>query len=216
MWNARSIPPYESFTIACDQTFLADRCTPGTHVQFIIRSSDGRTFAQTLAPGSGASAVLLRGGYAMGPAGAPFGFYRRTPVPGAAAPPSPPNLAPDPLQTIAVVSAVDRAYEIRLDGIVTVGSRSCYHLRLRALRDPLGYPLRELWIDTATYDVVRLTYAWPFNGTSASVTYDFAPVGAQAIWSIVHIDATAGREHVAEDLQNIEFPASEPPADFTP
>jgi hypothetical protein len=59
---------------------------------------------------------------------------------------------------------------------------------------------------------------------TADITYDFAAVGPQAIWTIVHIQAEAVThgflashvEHVSEDLQNITFPASEPDADFTP
>lgn len=218
------MPPYESFTLPCAATLLAQRCSAGTTVQFIVRLADGRSFAQTVAADGRPSTVLVRGQYIAGPAGAPLGFYRRTPVPGASAPPAAPNLAPDPFATIAVVSAVDRAYAIVLAGIVTVNGRECYDLQLRALRDPESYPLRELWVDTTTYDVVRLAYAWPYNGVTARVTYDFAPVGPRDIWTVVHIDAvavshalfTTHTEHVAEDLHDITFPAVEPDADFVP
>ena len=215
-WNARTLPPYESFTLPCEATFLADRCTAGTRVQFVVRLRDGRTFAHTIDRNGSPGSVLLRGGYVYGPAGAPFGFYRRTPEPGASVPPPPPNLAPDPIGTIATVSAVDRAYAIALAGLETIGTRRCWHLRLRPLRDPDWYPLRELWIDTTSYEVVRLIYAWPFNTTTASITYDFAPAGAQGIWSIVHIDAQAGAQRVGDDLDAIDFPPSEPEDDFTP
>jgi len=217
------VPAYESFTLPCSATLLADRCSAGTQVEFIVRLSDGRTFAQTVAAGGRPATVLLHGGYIVGPAGAPFGFYRRAPVPGATTAP-PPNLAEDPLGTIATVTAVDRAYAIALADVERVGTRACYHLRLRPLRDPQSYPLRDLWVDTTSYDVVRLTYAWPYNDTTANVTYDFAPIGSQALWAIVHIGAqavshglfTTRVEQVSEDLQNIAFPASEPAADFIP
>jgi hypothetical protein len=223
-WNARALPPYESFTLPCDATFLAKSCTTGTLVQFIVRLRDGRTFAQTLTPDGRPAIVLVRGGYAFGPAGAPLGFYRRAPVAGATAPPTPPNLAADPIETIAVVRAVDRAYAISYVETSTIGTRTVYHLRLRPIRDPQQYPLRELWIDTTSYDVVRLTYVWPYNATTASITYDFAPAGSQGIWSIVHIDAqatshglfTAHTEHVSEDLHDITFPANVPDEDFEP
>lgn len=135
-----------------------------------------------------------------------------------------PNLAEDPIITIATVTAVDRAYAITLTGTERIGTHTCYHLRLRPLRDPQSYPLRDLWVDTTTYDVVRLTYVWPYNDITADVTYDFAPVGPQAIWAIVHIEGqavshglfTTHVERVSEDLQNIDFPASEPDADFVP
>ena len=205
VWSARAAPAYESFTVPCEETFLASQCEAGTVVQFIVRLADGRTFAQTLTSDGHPATVLLRGGYAFGPAGAPFGFYRRVPLPGATLAPRPPNLIEDPIATIATVSAVDRAYDIALVGTEAVDGHSCYYLRLRPLRDPQAYPLRELWVDTA-------------------VTYDFAPVGASGFWSIVHIDAAAvshglfatHAEHVSEDLHNITFPASEPDADFSP
>jgi hypothetical protein len=227
VWNARAKPPYETFTIACDETFLADRCAGDTQVQFIIRLADGRTYAHTLARDGSASRVLMRGGYVVGPAGAPFGFFRRTPTPGAPPQPAPPNLVADPIETIdtiATVSAVDRAYDITLAGIETLGARRCYHLRLRPLRDPVSYPLRDLWIDTASDDVVRLTYAQPFNATTAAVVYDFAPAGAQSFWSIVHIEASASvralfsshTDRVSEELHDIEFPPSEPAEYFDP
>ncbi len=222
-WNARVVPPYESFTLPCEQTFLAKSCTDGTVVQFIVRLGDGRTFAQTLNADGRPGIVLLRGGYAVGPAGAPLGFYRRAPAQGATTPPTPPNLAADPMQTIAVVRAVDRAYDISYVETTTIGAHTVYHLRLRPLRDPQQYPLRELWVDTTTYDVVRLTYVWPYNNTTANITYDFAPAGPQSLWSIVHIDAQATShglfgthtEHVSQDLHDITFPASVPDEDFS-
>jgi hypothetical protein len=223
-WNARVVPPYESFTLPCESTFLANSCSAGTVVQFIVRLRDGRTFAQTLGADGRPETVLLRGGYAFGPAGAPLGFYRRAPAPGATLAPTPPNLAADPIQTIAVVKAVDRAYDITYVGVATLDAHTAYHLHLRPLRDPQQYPLRELWVDTTTYDVVRLTYVWPYNTITANITYDFAPAGAQSIWSIVHIDAEATShglfsthtEHVSEDLQHIDFPPSAPDDDFEP
>ena len=224
VWNARAVPAYESFTLPCDETFLANSCTAGTVLQFIVRLRDGRTFAQTLTADGRPGTVLLRGGYAFGPAGAPFGFYRRTPVAGATPPPSPPNLAADPMQTITTVRAVDRAYDISYLETTTIEARTVYHLRFRPLHDPQHYPLRELWVDTATYDVVRLTYAWPYNTITASITYDFAPVGPARVWSIVHIDAqatshglfAAHTEHVGEDLHDIAFPVNVPDEDFIP
>jgi len=223
-WVQRTQPSFESFTLPCGETFLANQCAAGATVQFIVRLGDGRTFAQTLDAQGRPATILLRGGYAMGPAGAPFGFYRRAPRPGANAAAPPPNLAPDPLATIAVVAAVDHAYAVTLDGIVTLGAHACYHLHLRPLRDAQAYPLRELWIDTATYDVRRLRYTWPYNDITTDVTYDFAPIGPNAIWCIVHIDAraishglfTSHVEHVGEDLHDIAFPVNVPADDFEP
>ncbi len=206
VWNARAVAPYESFTLPCAQTFLANRCEPGTEVRFVVRMSDGKDAVFTV-PAPGVAAVTLeRGGYIFGPAGAPFGFYRASAVASAPAPSPPPNLAEDPMQTIATVTAVDRAYDIRFAGTVTVDARPCYHLVLRPLRDPGRFRLRELWIEEGTYQVVRLTYEQPFNSTTATVHYDFAPAGKANVWTIVHIDAEAKHEEpVSEDLQNIQF-----------
>lgn len=223
-WNARAVPPYESFTLPCDETFLAKSCNAGTVVQFIVRLHDGRTFAQTLDADGRPGTVLVRGGYAFGPAGAPLGFYRRAPAQGTAPLSAPPNLAADPMQTIAVVEAVDRAYDISYIETTTIGAHTVYHLRLHPLRNPQQYPLRDLWIDTTTYDVMRLTYVWPYNDSTASITYDFAATGREGIWSIVHIDAqavshglfTTHTEHVSEDLRDITFPVNVPDEDFRP
>lgn len=216
-WNARSVPPYESFELDCDQTFLADRCGHGTIVQFIVRSADGRSFAQTLDAQGKPGVVLLRGGNMFGPAGAPFGFYRRTPVPGAALAYTPPPAAPsDPIATIASVTAVDRAYDVTPAGAQSVDGVPCIRLKLRPLRDPSLYPLRELLVQRETNRIAALTYAQPYNGGYAIVHYRFAAVGPHAYWTIVHIDASAGREYVSEDLANITFPAVVPASDFTP
>jgi hypothetical protein len=97
-----------------------------------------------------------------------------------------------------------------------VDGRDCYRLRLRPLRDPSLYPLRELAVERKTNQIVALTYAQSYNATFATVNYRFAPIGAQEFWVIVHIDAEAGRERVSQDLQNIAFPTNVPASDFTP
>jgi hypothetical protein len=224
VWNERAAAPFESFTLPCESTLFAKRCAPGANVAFVVRLADGRAYAHTIAQSSRPAMVLMRGGFIAGPAGAPLGFYRRVPVPGQTPPASPPNLAPDPLQTIATVAAVDRAYDVRLVAIENIGNRPAYHLTLRPLRDSELYPLRELMVDTANDRIVRLTYAQPFNGTTATVHYDFAAAGSQGIWTIVHIDAeattrslfTSKVQRVSEDLHDIAFPKSEPPEDFQP
>lgn len=157
----------------------------------------------------------MHGGYITGPAGAPFGFYRRVPATPLATPP-PPNLAADPIQTIATVQAVDRAYAISLVGTETVRGYVTMHLKLRPLRDPDLYPLRDLWVDQTTSNVVRLTYEQPFGPARAQITYDFAPSGVPPAWVIAAISASAGRQHVEQELGDISFPTTEPDADFTP
>jgi hypothetical protein len=221
VWAARLVPSYEAFTVPCSETLFSDRCARNDTVAFVIRLTDGRTYARDVPDGSDRpdGTVLMHGGYVTGPAGAPLGFYRRTPIPGATAPriqAVPPNLAADPLETISTVVAVDRAYDVKLRDVEQTDSTSCYHLVLRPLRDPDAYPLRELWVATSSFQIVRLTYGQPFNSSRATVHYDFAPVGPAQIWSIVHIDAEARTDRVSEDLRDITFPSSEPAGYFQP
>jgi hypothetical protein len=223
VWNERAVPSFESFELPCEQTLLADRCAAGTIVQFVVRMSDGRAFAQTIGANGEPATVLLRGGEIEGPAGAPFGFFRRTPSPGAALVAAKVPAQADPIGTSASVTAVDRAYDIALRGTQTIDGRVCYDLTLRPLRDPAFYPLRELFVERSSGIVVALTYDQPFNATFAHVHYRFAPVGPQQIWSIVHIDAeattrglfSARTERVDQDLQNITFPTDVPSSDFS-
>jgi hypothetical protein len=225
-WLARTIPPYESFTVACENTFLAAHCATGDRVEFTVRASDGRTYAQTLPAGAAAPKVLLRGGYITGPADTPLGFYRALPN-GQSPPPSPPpNFAPDPLETIATVTTSARVYDIRLTGVESIDGRTCYHLALRPLLAPDRYPLRELWVDASSFEVVQLTYERPYDAehTRASVRYRFAPIGSSRVWAIVHIEADAAihqlfstkTERVADDLSEISFPSSVPDWYFEP
>jgi len=235
-WQMRAVPAYESFTLPCADTFLSAACNvPGDDVEFTLRSADGRTSARERANSSIASPVpqpitspelLLHGGYIFGPGGAPLGFFRR--IGGTkAAPTAPPNLAPDPLmKTIATVTSVARVYEIQLAGEETIDGHLCYHLKLRPLLDPYEYPLRDLWVDESTYDIVALTYAWNFgNNHSGLVHYTFAQMGLQKIWAIVHIDAQVQArhglfstriDHISDDLRNITFPPVAPAEDFSP
>lgn len=59
------------------------------------------------------------------------------------------------LKTIAIVSASSRVYDISLVGIEADGTGRDYHLSLKPTRDPLKYRLRDLWIDTTTYQTRR-------------------------------------------------------------
>ena len=198
----------------CSQTTLVRLCRDGETLRFTVRLSDGRTFAEVLRPDGGAGRVLLHGGFITGPAGAPLGFFRSVPTTGAPLP-TPPNLAADPLlHTIATVQALNPAYAISETGTETVDGYLTDHLSLRPLRKPDLYPLRDVWVDRTTSQVVRLTYERPFDNRRAVVQYDFAPVGTPPVWTIVHIAAAAGTDTVSQYLHDIRFPSQEPNADF--
>lgn len=218
-WEARAIPRYESFRIPCDRTFLAPHCDAGETVEFTVRTIDGRTFARAFSTSGNAPRVLMQGGYITGPVETPLGFYRALPNEQPAAVPIP-NLAPDPLQTIASVTAIGHAYDVELAGSAKVDGRLCYHLTLRPKIDPDRYPLRELWVAQESFEVVQLTYERPYDERHARalVLYRFSPVGPQRIWTVVHIEAQASVqdrasttiERVSDDLTDVTFPESVP------
>lgn len=72
----------------------------------------------------------------------------------------PPKRAAPPgssaLPTIASVDVVRRHYVIELNGTTDVDGHQDYDLRLRPVRDPGAYRLREVWIDTQTFATDRL------------------------------------------------------------
>lgn len=213
-WSARIVPLYESFVLPCAATFLEARCFPGADIEFIVRLSDGRTYAQTVAHGGSRPTPLMRGGHITGPDGAPLGFYRRWPAPDTPPASPPPGLAEDPLRTIATVNAVDVAYRITFAGDERIDGADTAHLVLQPVREPVAYPLRDLWIARNNYEIVRLVYALPFKRSVALVTYDFAPLGEPPIWSIVHIAASSDGEAVSEELREIAFPTDAPRSYF--
>jgi hypothetical protein len=60
------------------------------------------------------------------------------------------------LQTIATVTAIDRAYVVTLVGTDTIGGLYTYHLHLEPVSRPDRYRIRELWIDVYTFQIVQL------------------------------------------------------------
>ena len=132
----------------------------------------------------------------------------------------PPNLAPDPLQTIATVTASGHAYDIELTGEESVDGRALLRFNAPAADRSDRYPLRELWVTESGFEVAQLAYERPYDEkhTRAWVLYRFAPAGPERIWAIVHIEAQASvhglfstkTERVSDDLSHLNFPASAP------
>jgi hypothetical protein len=224
-WESRAVPPFVSFELPCADTFLADRCPGGSHAQFVVRMSDGKTFARAVPSGT----ILMRGGYILGPAGTPIGFFRS--IVGSyatefASVATPPNLAPDPFAppSIATVVSVQRTYDAKLAGAETMEGRPAYHLTLRPLGDPQRLPLRDLWVDAQSFEVDALTYARKANGDAppGAVHYEFAPVGLQRYWTVARIaaqlpvggNAPAARPQAT--LENVTLPPAEPAWMFDP
>jgi hypothetical protein len=106
-----------------------------------------------------------------------------------------PDFAPDlsDLRTIAaVVSVAKPSYEITFAGAVSItnGGGTSYHLILRPLRDPWKHNLRELWINAATFDIMRAVLVGDYRPDpqalleQTTVAEDFGSVGPY--WMVVH------------------------------
>lgn len=105
------------------------------------------------------------------------------------------NFAPDlsDLKTIANVVAVGKeSYQITYAGLdkMTNGGGMAYHLVLHPLSDPHRHNLRELWVRSATFDIVRAVMVGvyrPDNNSLAqetTVAEDFGPIGPY--WLVIH------------------------------
>lgn len=70
---------------------------------------------------------------------------------------STPSPAATDLPVIAAVHASVRyPYDVSFIGIENVDDRAAYHLQFEPRRARDAYPLREIWIDTSTYDVLQV------------------------------------------------------------
>ena len=128
---------------------------------------------------------------------------------------------PQPLKTIArVVVYGPPKYVIELSGIETVDGHPCYHLRLRPLSDPQRHNLRQLWVDTTTYDLWKATFDDSYQplptapSSPTTFTSVFARVGTYWVVSRLHWTWSDVRDSVFVDI-NMEinkmvFPATLP------
>jgi hypothetical protein len=71
------------------------------------------------------------------------------------------------MKTIAIVSTFKHRYDIALDGIDTIDGHDCYHLSLKPAYRKEDLRLRELWVDTQTYQTRKLVSATNFTGSTA-------------------------------------------------
>lgn len=78
------------------------------------------------------------------------------------------------LKTIAVVAGYRRRYIVTFDGIEEVDGHDCYHLSLKPARPSTQLRLRELWIDTQTYQTRQLVTAANFTGSEVPWLVTFA------------------------------------------
>lgn len=105
------------------------------------------------------------------------------------------DFAPDlsDFKTIAsVVSVAKPSYDIKLAGTDTItnGGGSAYHLVLKPLSDPWKHNLRELWVNTANFNIMRAVLVGDYRPDPQSlleqttVAEDFGPIGPY--WVVVH------------------------------
>jgi hypothetical protein len=77
------------------------------------------------------------------------------------------------LRTIAtVVSVASLPYAVKLLGIESVEGHTTYHLQLRPLSDPRTHNLRDLWIDTQTYDLRKAHFTGTYAPTLSDLPSD--------------------------------------------
>lgn len=104
----------------------------------------------------------------------PFAWTLRPPGAEQRATPSPMQPDISGLKTIANVTAYAQpAYALDLTGIEAVDGHDAYHLRLRPLSDPERHNLRDLWVDTGTFDVWKAHFAGKYP---ALVPYGNSPL----------------------------------------
>ncbi len=115
------------------------------------------------------------------------------------------------LKTIAVVSSRGHLYDVKTTGIETIEGHTVYHIALHPRRDPEENAIRDLWIDTQTYDVWRAAYVEPPDvqivGGEADLTVDFVTVGNYRIASswIAIYHAPGLRTPVYRQLQVVKM-----------
>lgn len=93
--------------------------------------------------------------------------------------PTPPAKAQElaknaPMKTIAMVTGYQRSYVVTLAGMENLEGRDCYHLLLKPTNNSPNLRLRELWVDTQTYETHKLVTSGNFTGSRVPWTITFA------------------------------------------
>lgn len=102
------------------------------------------------------------------------------PDPRATPTPRPAPSASPALREIVEIATQTRTYDISVAGIDDIGGAPAYHLKMRPLREPKKYRLRDLWVDTASFMPRKLVEALNFvdgPGTAVPWSVTFANVG---------------------------------------
>ncbi len=211
-WEARRLPPYIEFDVDISHRQANGTITTGReHV--VLRTFDHWCATRELDSDSAVPKTSM-GIHCVGPAYSPLGFNISSEYPTST------EVDPfgSPRGVIASVKALH--YDVLLDGESTIDGRKAYRLKLRPIGDPQYYPLRELWVDEASADVLRLSYAERLQGWNVAIDYSFRQFGPVATWWVSEIDAhwlpSAHSKNVAFQstllLTGVTFPAAVPEA----
>jgi len=188
---ARTIPPFIAYTQYA--AFERHGKVQAERDRIVIRMSDGKTNITPI-PDSPRDRIDTRPTVKDRPLVYPtttFGLVRRRSgeAPSAYEAPSTPQPAPDAGTTvIGHVVSTARDYDPTLCGIEQLAGTAVYHLKLVPRFDPRHHPIRDLYVDTTTFDPRRIAVeVWAQVGPVRSrptVTVDFAPIGGT--WLIAH------------------------------
>ena len=82
-----------------------------------------------------------------------------------------------PLRSIASVTAIAHTYRIQLAGIESIDGSDCYHLTLEPARDPQRFRLRDVWVDTQTFETRRVKVGANFTSSWVPWLITFGQIG---------------------------------------
>ncbi len=167
----------------------------GTNVDFFFIGATGDGDAMKDVVGTPRLAVTYAFGLAPAPEDAPLPGDVATPVPGAP-------------REIGTVTAVKRNYDVRLAGETTVNGVKCWDLKLRPLGNPGTYRVRELYVDEANDQTVRLRTDGNFTlkATGAGLwTVDYALVAGSWYLSDESSDGPVSGDAGTYDKVDVRF-----------
>jgi hypothetical protein len=197
------VAPYAVFIDTWHQTATGGGSTPIDNVlvfRYAVRMSDGGENSAPYPVLNGRLPPAMIGKQFQGP----FAWSLRARRAQTHAPAMLQPDLPEPYRVIAhVVVHEPLHYAVDPPLLETLDGHRVYDLRLRPLSDPQRYNLREIWVDTSTFDIWKAHFEGTYQPTPSTmespsdVTVTFVPVGPY--W-IVH-----RMQWTWEDYQNSRF-----------
>ena len=180
-WETRRLPPFVEFDVQIQHRDVNGKLVTG-HEHVVLRTFDHWCATRELDSDSPLPKTST-GTPCVGPANSPIGFNISAQYPN--------SKQIDPFQgTLPVIASVRALhYDVTLAGEDVLNGRRAYHLQLRPIDNPNFYPLRAVWVDEASNDVLKLTYDELYRGWNVSIDYAFRAFTAGATWWVSEIDA---------------------------